>query len=340
MQARMSLVRSKVSKYDAIHLRTRHERTGFESAPVPRDFSISKEVWNIHIEALSVARDIKSCETRLLDILRRLDDSRGYLEFNCQSLYVYCVDVMKLTESVSLNWIAIMRRGKDVPELVVAVNEGRISASAARKITGVITPENKEAWLALATTSSVQQVEKAVATASPKEAVRESIKYVTGERLQLTLGVSEEWRNTLSKLKDLLSQRSQRPIDSEEALLIAMGDFIIRNDPVEKAKRSTAKPKVTLRRSEIATGAKVHVLRHVHNEEQHQQQVCRTVKHAVHLRDEHQCTEVDNVGTRCREGRWLDLHHIVPRSKGGANSLENLRTVCRRHHREIHRKTR
>jgi 5-methylcytosine-specific restriction endonuclease McrA len=333
MRSRLSLVRSRISNYDVSHSQVSDDGIGFGSSSIPKDISISKEVWDIHVEALNVARDIKSCETRLLEVLRKLDDTHGYREFKCQSLYAYCVDVMKLTESVSLNWIAIMRRGKDVPELVTAVNDGRISVSAARKITGVITSENKDAWLSFAENSSVQQVEKAVAIASPREAVRESMKYVTGERLPLTLGVSEEWKSHLSKLKDLLSQKCQRSIDSEEALLIVMGDYILRNDPLEKAKRSAARSEVRANRKEKVERVEPHVSRHA----QQFGPVCKSIKHAVLLRDAHQCTEPSFDGNRCSEKRWLDLHHIVPRSRGGTNNPENLRTVCRAHHREIHR---
>jgi hypothetical protein len=35
--------------------------------------------------------------------------------------------------------------------------------------------------------------------------------------------------------------------------------------------------------------------------------------------------------------RWCDAHHIVHWADGGPTSLENLRLLCRRHHREAHR---
>lgn len=34
--------------------------------------------------------------------------------------------------------------------------------------------------------------------------------------------------------------------------------------------------------------------------------------------------------------RWVDGHHVVPWSAGGATSLENLLALCRRHHRYVH----
>ena len=39
----------------------------------------------------------------------------------------------------------------------------------------------------------------------------------------------------------------------------------------------------------------------------------------------------------CRRHRYLDLHHILPRSKGGGHAAANLVTVCSTHHELLHR---
>jgi hypothetical protein len=41
-----------------------------------------------------------------------------------------------------------------------------------------------------------------------------------------------------------------------------------------------------------------------------------------------------------RPARWCDAHHVVHWSRGGATSLDNLRLLCRRHHRLVHRRDR
>ena len=38
----------------------------------------------------------------------------------------------------------------------------------------------------------------------------------------------------------------------------------------------------------------------------------------------------------CRNGTFVDVHHLCPRAEGGTNELENLVTVCGAHHRAIH----
>lgn len=53
-----------------------------------------------------------------------------------------------------------------------------------------------------------------------------------------------------------------------------------------------------------------------------------SVRAAVHARDHHRC-------------RWCgvetgELHHIIYRSQGGQNSVDNLITLCIQHHAQAH----
>ncbi|MEM8925291.1 MAG: DUF222 domain-containing protein, partial [Actinomycetota bacterium] len=55
------------------------------------------------------------------------------------------------------------------------------------------------------------------------------------------------------------------------------------------------------------------------------------LRQAVRLRDRH-CTFPG-----CdRPWWWCDLHHIIPRNRGGPTTAENLTLVCRHHHGTIH----
>lgn len=45
------------------------------------------------------------------------------------------------------------------------------------------------------------------------------------------------------------------------------------------------------------------------------------------LLDNHECQD-------CGSKEQLELHHILPRSQGGKNEIENLKTVCKKCHNE------
>ncbi len=56
-----------------------------------------------------------------------------------------------------------------------------------------------------------------------------------------------------------------------------------------------------------------------------------SVRRAVLSRDRHRCRAVG-----CGNPRFLEIHHIVPRERGGSNRPDNLITLCSRCHRQWH----
>ena len=51
------------------------------------------------------------------------------------------------------------------------------------------------------------------------------------------------------------------------------------------------------------------------------------LKQAVQLRNQGQCTFEHYHFGRCQSRRWLEIHHKVPVSRGGENTLSNLQTL-------------
>lgn len=58
--------------------------------------------------------------------------------------------------------------------------------------------------------------------------------------------------------------------------------------------------------------------------------------HAVHLRDQGQCTRTMPSGDRCSRQRSLDIYRLKPLSRGRRDELENFTTLCSAHHRMLH----
>jgi hypothetical protein len=57
------------------------------------------------------------------------------------------------------------------------------------------------------------------------------------------------------------------------------------------------------------------------------------VRHEVLDRDGHRCR-----APGCGSTRFLELHHVVPRARGGTHRAANLITLCSRCHRFLHRR--
>jgi hypothetical protein len=59
------------------------------------------------------------------------------------------------------------------------------------------------------------------------------------------------------------------------------------------------------------------------------------VVRTVWRRDDGRCRFVGKDGSRCGERRWLELHHVHPYGVGGGHAVNNIRLMCKPHHRHI-----
>ena len=117
-----------------------------------------------------------------------------------------------------------------------------------------------------------------------------------------------------------------------------MGEYLERHDPVEKAERALKKAE------EKKTDANLHVARHETVDKVNRidfsylgrDDIRQIIKHEVMRRDRGQCTHVYPNGRRCKERRYLEMHHIRPVSMGGPDTPQNLTLLCSNHHKYRH----
>jgi len=72
----------------------------------------------------------------------------------------YCVEILKLDESIAACLVRVVRKSHHVPELAEAVISGSVSLYKAKVICSAITPENHQEWLDKARTLSKAQLER------------------------------------------------------------------------------------------------------------------------------------------------------------------------------------
>jgi len=202
---------------------------------------LNSEQARLHEHARVCAREFKRAEAKLLMAIEAVDRERVYLALGYASVFEYCVKELGLSEAVSYGLINVARKSREVPALMSKVKTGEITLSKAQKVVSVITKENQNHWLKLASTLSTRALEKQVAEANPKAAVREKVSYISAERIQMQIGVSEKLMLKLRRVQDLESQRLKRPVSLEEALDRMTGEYLQRHDPVERAERVIAK---------------------------------------------------------------------------------------------------
>jgi len=140
-------------------------------------------------------------------------------------------------------------------------------------------------------------------------------------------------------VKELVAQSSSKPCNLEQALEQLATVFLERKDPVQRAERITQKKLAAESKAKSTSLSKGHrPVQKTASEVARQTRppIPAAIRHQIMLRDRGECQGKTPHGTRCGCRQWTDIHHIRPVSLGGSNEPDNLLTLCRSHHREVH----
>jgi len=195
----------------------------------------------LHTNAVEKTAKYLTAEAELIEALDIVEKYRAFLRLGYGSLWTYCTEALKLSDSVAASFIGVMRKSREVPELKEAIRAGDFSVTKARKIVSIITPENKQTWIEVCKTLPCKKLEKEVVLVNPKEAVHEGARPVQENRIKLTIGVSEELYEKFQRAQGILCQRTQKPLNYEATLEQIVDFFVEKADPVRKAQRATEK---------------------------------------------------------------------------------------------------
>lgn len=280
---------------------------------------------SLHAEALGVCRNLEREEYRLIEILQKIDREKVYRCLGYKSLIQYAMIGLKLSKDRAYNFITVARKASEVDRLQVALKENKITLSKAKRISSVLTKDNADHWLKLSHDLSQRLLERAVARVNPRSAVEEGSRFISETTLELRAAISEETDEILRRVQDVLCQSQGKAVSMDEALKTACKLFLEKNDPVIKASR--------ILKREIKKDSSQ---RRVNQEDKTQGPLLQITKHNINFRDQGQCKAKNPDGSTCNDSRWVDIHHRIPRSEGGLNTIENLMTLCKAHHQLEH----
>lgn len=305
-------------------------------------------------KALETVKNYKKEEAKLLDIIGKVDRFKVYRSFGYNSLFQYCVQRLQLSESQTSGFITVARKSQEVPLIKKSIEKGTLTVSKAKRITSVITTDNQDHWIELASTSTQKKVEREVALAQPEKMITEKTTYINplipiGEKvslkqncpkIKLELGLSEKTMIQLRRAQDILSQKKKQPVNLEKTLEALLETYLLKYDPVEKAKRQESRGK--LNKNSKAT-QKQHSLRNAEKVGPSNNKIVNTrpalpaqLKHSIYLKAGGQCMAKNPNGERCEQRRFLEIHHTQPLSQGGRNHIDNLTLLCSGHHSVCH----
>ena len=274
-----------------------------------------------------------------------LDTRQVHLREGYGSLFVYCRDVLALSEYDAYNRIEAARAARRFPAILERLKEGSVNLASLKLLAPHLTPENHCGVLESARGKKKSEVEQIVARLAPWPDVPAFIRKLPPPRpapqprvlpaaapappppvsrppapatvtalapdrykVQLTVG-----GDTLEKLrlaKDMLRHA------------IPSGDDAVLFD------RALSALLADLARRKFAATAAPRPARGTDPDSRH---IPAEVKRAVWLRDFGRCAFVGTAGRRCGERGFLEFHHVKPYAAGGLATVSNIELRCRRH---------
>jgi hypothetical protein len=159
--------------------------------------------------------------------LTELDERELYLGEGCSSLFTYCRNVLRLSESAAYRRIRAARAVRDFPMLLDRLKEGSLHLTAVVQLAPVLTPENQERLILSARYKTKEELETILAGAEPGRdplapAPRSSIRRRPGT----PLGTATETNSDAGGSEiDLLSWCEENPEPPEEPEAAFLPDF-------------------------------------------------------------------------------------------------------------------
>jgi len=276
-----------------------------------------------------------------------------FRELGYSSIYQYASEALGFSKSRTRDFVHLAAKLDELPQVKEAMAAGELGYTKAREIVKVATPGTEMKWLQAAAAPRkelVKQVNRARRAAKvdanqvellPDEPTIVAPKEVP-VRFQIDLTPEQEARR--AALVEKLHKLGGAPTDRAELLLEALAALV---EAAEKGPRGPRKegPPVQIHVHEkdgviLAEGRPVGRADAARmrcdaiickNGVRSRTTIPPRVRREVLGRDGHRCR-----APGCHRTRFLEVHHIVPSSRGGTNDSDNLVTLCSSCHRFHH----
>jgi 5-methylcytosine-specific restriction endonuclease McrA len=302
-------------------------------------------------EVKRLAATERRATAALIRSLMELDARRLYLGEGC-SLFTYCTRVLHLAEGAAYNRF---------PMIVAALEDGSLTMTAVRLLAPHLTAENHQDVLASARHQRKADIERLVASLTPKPDAPAAVRKVPLPRH------APPGANTCAMLSAVGNQPAVQSAASAPAHAVVMQ---VRTPPRTVTPLAPARYKLQLTissethdkwrrvqdlvRHAIPDGDPAEILdraltlllndlerrrcavasspRRSKQGEIGSRYIPAAVKREVWRRDEGRCAFVGTNG-RCTERAFLEFHHVQPYSAGGPANASNIELRCRAHNR-------
>jgi hypothetical protein len=324
------------------------------------------------LRALSaLLSESRRIEWNLVAHIGEVEERRLFAREACDSMFVYCTEVLHLSEHEAYLRIAAARAAREHPMLLTMLGDGRLHLSGIAKLAPHLTPANRDVLLERATHKSKRQIEVLVADLAPRPDVPALIRKLPDrvdadlvtpavtparhelgpdrgsvapsdplpERGQLATPSATGKACGRSAVEPLGSGRfkvqftaSAAFCESLERLKALMMSSVPDGDVARIIETAVTE---ALERREKRRFAKVKTprktLADTNTAASPSRYIPAPVRRVSHASDDGRCGFVSSGGRRCGALRRVQFHHVVPWARGGDRSPGNIRLMCRTH---------
>ncbi len=285
---------------------------------------------------LRLVRQERRITSEILDSLKEVEGRKLFAQRGHDSLFSYCTEFLGYSESAAQRRISSMRLLKEVPEIKSKITSGELSLSNMSKAASFFrqekkinqknyNPAEKIKILESLSGKTQKQAEVQLIQISPKPFEKiDRERVITPEITELRVTLDQETMKKLNRLKELKPNLS-----TQELIEWMLSRCLKQIDPLEQA----AKNKVSTQKSKKIQTSPLKSLPLRTRTSPLRRTLSKSLKRQVWQRDLACCQFKDHsTGRACQSKGGLEIDHIQPLSLGGDNRIENLRLLCREHH--------
>jgi hypothetical protein len=294
----------------------------------------------------SSVSDERKKTTAVLEFLRELDRRKLYADFNCESLWEFCVKQLGYSAGSASRRVTAMRLLREIPELKEDLESGKLNLTSLSQAKKFFVTEEKYSGEKLSSEEKAEILEK-MEGKSTRECELELIR-MSSAPIQISHPEKErvindeftEWKlvlgsELLEKLNRVQALRSHaQPSMSRVELLEYMADEVLKRlDPIEKEKEKQKQREAkTQTAPETKPDSSISSTPDVTQSQFKRTVIPAKTRRLVWMKAGGKCQFVDfETGKRCGSRYFLEIDHVKAVALGGSNDPENLRLFCRGH---------
>ena len=312
-------------------------------------------------ELLSQSRRV---EADFVAHIGEVEERKLYAREASPSMFVYCTEVLHLSEAEAYLRIAVARASRKHPVILTLLEDGRLHLTGIALLAPYLTQKNRDLLLKRATHRSKREVQELIAEIAPRPDVPASMRKLPergttplptasprpegdGPSLELSPdGVgppAPAFRPVVGKLPPAIVEplsparykiqftASAELQDKLERLRALMRPQVPDGDLAAIIEQAVTEKLERLEAKQFATTKAPRKELAETDRFPSSRYIPAAVRRAVRERDGNRCRYVDEQGRRCPERGRLEYHHRHPFALGGDRSLSNIALLCHGH---------